>query len=47
MTYQTKLRPIGNSQGVTLPKALLEECQLVEGDELTTWLKKNHAVRKS
>jgi len=29
-----KIRAIGNSQGVTLPKALLEHFHLSEGDEV-------------
>jgi len=36
MGYTTKIRAIGNSQGVTLPKALLEKYQLKEGDTVTT-----------
>ena len=36
MGHTTKIRAIGNSQGVTLPKALLEKYQLKEGDTVTT-----------
>ncbi|MBN8219363.1 MAG: AbrB/MazE/SpoVT family DNA-binding domain-containing protein [Spirochaetes bacterium] len=36
MANTVKIRAIGNSQGVTLPKALLEKYQLKEGDTLTT-----------
>ncbi|MFZ5630481.1 MAG: AbrB/MazE/SpoVT family DNA-binding domain-containing protein [Spirochaetota bacterium] len=36
MSHKTKIRAIGNSQGVTLPKALLDRYQLKEGDEVTT-----------
>lgn len=35
MHHTTKIRAIGNSQGVTLPKALLERYHLREGDEVT------------
>ena len=36
MEHTTKIRAIGNSQGVTLPKALLERYRLKEGDTVTT-----------
>jgi len=36
MANTTKIRAIGNSQGVTLPKALLERYNLKEGDSVTT-----------
>jgi len=36
MANTVKIRAIGNSQGVTLPKALLERYNLKEGDTLTT-----------
>lgn len=36
MEHTTKIRAIGNSQGVTLPKALLERYRLKEGDIVTT-----------
>lgn len=36
MEHTTKIRAIGNSQGVTLPKAMLERYQLKEGDTVTT-----------
>jgi putative addiction module antidote len=36
MAHTTKIRAIGNSQGVTLPKAILEKYHLKEGDTLTT-----------
>lgn len=36
MRNTTKIRAIGNSQGVTLPKAMLERYQLKEGDTVTT-----------
>lgn len=36
MIKTTKIRAIGNSQGVTLPKAMLERYQLKEGDTVTT-----------
>jgi len=35
MTHTTKIRAIGNSQGVTLPKAMLERYHLKEGDAVT------------
>jgi antitoxin MazE len=35
MKNTLKIRAIGNSQGVTLPKALLERFQLKEGDAIT------------
>lgn len=36
MEHTTKIRAIGNSQGITLPKALLERYHLKEGDTVTT-----------
>lgn len=36
MEHTTKIRAIGNSQGVTLPKAMLERYHLKEGDTVTT-----------
>jgi antitoxin MazE len=36
MAKTTKIRAIGNSQGVTIPKAMLERYQLKEGDTVTT-----------
>jgi putative addiction module antidote len=35
MAYTTKIRAIGNSQGVTLPRAILEKYHLKEGDTQT------------
>jgi len=34
MTVSLKVRPIGNSRGVILPQALLDEMGVSEGDEL-------------
>ena len=36
MEHTTKIRAIGNSQGVTLPKTILERYHLKEGDTVTT-----------
>lgn len=36
MAKTTKIRAIGNSQGITIPKAMLERYQLKEGDTVTT-----------
>jgi len=35
MTSTLKIRAIGNSQGVTLPKAMLDRYRLKEGDAVT------------
>lgn len=35
MAHKTKIRAIGNSQGVTIPKAILDRYNLHEGDNLT------------
>lgn len=34
MTKETKLRAIGNSAGVTIPKPMLERYRMAEGDEV-------------
>ena len=34
MAYSLKIRKVGNSSGVILPKSLLEEMGVEEGDEL-------------
>jgi antitoxin MazE len=31
---KTTVRRVGNSLGITLPKSILENCHLTEGDEL-------------
>lgn len=35
MAHTTKIRAIGNSQGVTIPKAVLEKYSWQDGEELT------------
>ena len=34
MAYKSKIRRVGNSLGILLPKELLEELRVGEGDEL-------------
>ena len=35
MAYKSKIRRVGNSLGILLPKELLEELRVQEGDELS------------
>ncbi len=35
MAYKSKIRRVGNSLGILLPKELLEEMRVQEGDELS------------
>lgn len=35
MAYKSKIRRVGNSLGILLPKELLEELRVREGDELS------------
>lgn len=35
MAYKSKIRKVGNSLGILLPKELLEEMRVGEGDELS------------
>jgi len=35
MAYKSKIRRVGNSLGILLPKELLEEMRVREGDELS------------
>jgi len=39
---KTKIRKIGNSSGIILPKAILDELHLKEGDEITIKKEKSH-----
>ena len=34
MNYKTKVRKIGNSQGILLPREVLQQLQVKEGDAL-------------
>ncbi len=42
---RTKLVPIGNSKGIRLPRAVIEQCSL--GDEIELVVKKDHLIVKS
>ena len=42
---RTKLVPIGNSKGIRLPRAVIEQCSL--GDEIELVVKKDHLIIKS
>jgi antitoxin MazE len=42
---RTKLVPIGNSKGIRLPRAVIEQCSL--GDEIELLVKKDHLVVRS
>ena len=33
--FNTKLRPVGNSLGIIIPKKILDEKNIKEGDEIT------------
>jgi len=39
---KTKIRKIGNSSGIILPKAILDELHLKEGDEITIKKEESH-----
>ena len=42
---RTKLVPIGNSKGIRLPRAVIEQCSL--GDEIELVVKRDHLIVKS
>jgi antitoxin MazE len=42
---RTKLVQIGNSKGIRLPRAVIEQCSL--GDEIELVVKKDHLIVKS
>ena len=44
MGYKRKIRQIGNSQGIIIPKDILEEHNLKLGDNLELFLKNNNLV---
>lgn len=39
---KTKIRKIGNSSGIILPKEIMKEMHLKEGDEITIQKKESH-----
>ena len=44
MGYKRKIRQIGNSQGIIIPKDILEEHNLKLGDKLELFLENNNLV---
>ncbi len=47
MNYKTKVRKIGNSQGILLPREVLQQLQVKEGDALYLTRAPDNALRIS